>query len=194
MRKEIKTFRKSFPTEEALIGHEQFATYLFIIFFWSILQLFVWYETNVDYSLICHFAHSSADMDKAVADYFDTLLGGREMGVSDLAITTKVMANSFSYTKEHTDVADVFRSERAVCLTWSYIEYVYLKSRGYKCYQVSEFINKAEKYPDHAVVCIFLDGEYYIADPTNDIFTSGKEYIVKHSLTDYWEKRLTVNY
>ena len=185
-----KPIFKILPTENMVSGREQFASYLFIIFFWSVLQLFVWYETNVDYSLICHFSHSSAVMDKTVTEYFDAVLGERELGVGDLAITTKAIANSFSYTREHTDVDEVFANERAVCLTWSYIEYVYLKSRGYKCYQVSEFIDKTDRYPDHAVVCIVLDGEYYIADPTNDVFMTGREYIRRHSLTGYWEKKL----
>ena len=193
MRKK-KPFKKDWITAKISSGTESFLSMLVIIIFSGLMMLFYYYENDVDSTFTTHVMHSSLKTDRAVCDYLDDFLLISESGSREVYLITRSLHSMFSYTSEHKSVRTAIQKESAVCLIWSYIECIYLKHIGYKCWQLPETVRPWNKLPDHAVVCVLIEGDgYYIADPTNNLFLPAKDYLQSHQTSEYWYKRISMS-
>ncbi len=156
------------------------------------VTIFRLYMIEVDNSLDAFFLRALFRGQHTIETPFNEFIGTITPGEGGVQGVTGVVHEAFLYQESISSIIESLRTEKAVCLNQAYIEYQILKKKGYKCWLIPLGIRNEE---GHSAVCVEIQGEYYIADPTNNTFLLAKEYEEKTKdlpaceMTLYWKWR-----
>ena len=127
---------------------------------------------------------SSQVIEETIGDNYETR-------AEEIVAVTHCIYRDINYVETGRRFLYALRSEKGACGSKSYMEYLILKNRGYDCEVIRLNVTKEDRVY-HGAVGIVLDGEYFVADPTNNLFTTLRRYLSDYGfeLTPYWKWKL----